>query len=817
MVSRGGAKVSVLPRVNLLINSSRAPRFTAPTLRTSLRGSISLTPSVLPAPSQITVAPEVVAAPQIVAPHGNTLPHAARDGSLPFAAQASPTIATPSENTESGASETSLLGRLTRSIAKKLSFGRLFDAAPENSAPLAAMAGILPSDPLPLPEGVVLDEAPKAPDPRRSGGVRFNSFDVPTPRTSGGVFGDGPVVLQADARDDAAIETALRGLVDADVAKYGVSSSELKTVHVKRALGKSGQADTVFALFKQQKDGVEVHGSQLSFTVKILQDRAIVMGSMAKLYSSIDVETDSRFTDEELKARALERIGMPQEMGIDLEYVERKIIYSGGAWHTSNLYIAEDLPVMVAVDVATGEVFAWDARLGADQTQAAGRVEGRTVKQGVTQPDSEMKQVPLPYLTVTFSDGRTATTDSDGRFTSDSSGGKALDFVATLTGPYVSVNDRAGDPLRVSASLAPGDDRLVVFNPKGMTEEAIAQVNAFLQVNKVREWLKDRGLDDDRLNQLLRTHVNIDSECNAYYTPGRPSLNFFKGSARCANSAFDSVVYHEYGHFVDDMIGGIVNGGLSEGWGDIFSMFITGESRIGVGFIKGQEVSWIRDGNNDYQYKKYDEVHEQGTAWNGFAWDLRAMLINSMGEAAGAAMAEALIIPTMYAKASDIPSAIAQVLLNDLDTEGNLPHEEEIRRAAKNHGITLPENPGGLGGLIRRVAPTSFSRLSLGKASFDAPQRRSKPAVATPNAALTPSSAASRSTAVRAKIPFSAGLLIRGQVRREIKRFLDYHELKYTLKEYKGIFSSDFLLTVEGDRAVIELLMKNLEEWARRS
>jgi hypothetical protein len=49
-----------------------------------------------------------------------------------------------------------------------------------------------------------------------------------------------------------------------------------------------------------------------------------------------------------------------------------------------------------------------------------------------------------------------------------------------------------------------------------------------------------------------------------------------------------------------------------------------------------------------------------------------------------------LIMPTMFAKASTIPNAMAQVLVNATDKDGSILHEAEIRAAAKAHGVSLP-------------------------------------------------------------------------------------------------------------------------------
>ncbi len=597
-------------------------------------------------------------------------------------------------------------------------FSRMVKAVKGWLAPTAGLVpsygggmGILPQRPPVLPNGSPLDEAPVAPDPAAVSGISFNSFDVPGALNTG-PFDNGPVVLQADPASETSVETALRAMVDAKPTQYGIASSGLTTVHVRRVAGVGNQASTIYAYFRQQRNNVPVHGSYLSFTVKEIGGKAVLMASMAKLYPNMDVETQARFPDEELKRRAEERVGIPPNSPNELEFLEQKIIYSQGGWHAANLYTMQGMPFMIAVDVATGEVFVWNARLGVQQDGEAagsvkGRIEGKGVATGPTRDNSTLTQVPMPYLNVSISGGKSATTDVTGKFSATSASGKA-EATAVLSGKFAVVTDSARNPLKVQLVLTPSGETVAVFDPSSVPaeqrEQAIAQVNAYVQVNTVHEWLKNRGVQDSRLDKPIPVNTNIDDECNAYYTPGRPSLNFFKSSANCSNSAYDSVVFHEYGHFVDDMLGGIVHGGLSEGWGDILSMYITGNPIVGEGFLKQGERNYIRDGKNDYQYQANDEVHDQGQAWMGFGWKLRKSLVEALGEA-GAAVAEALVVPTLFAKAADIPAAMAQVLLNAMDKDGVIQHEALIRAAAKAHGIELPKSPSG----IAKLAAEGFS------------------------------------------------------------------------------------------------------------
>ncbi|MBI5240722.1 MAG: hypothetical protein HY926_09635 [Elusimicrobia bacterium] len=595
----------------------------------------------------------------------------------------------------------SLLGRIGDAVRAKLGFGRVFD----NSVPApGAVAGILPhSTPKEL-AGLVLDQPPASPDPRKVSGIVIENFAVPGTRGLGGIFSAGHTVLKADAANEADIERALREMVDNDPARFGVPSSELKTIHVRRVPGVGHQTDTVYAYFRQTKDGIEMHGSALSFTIKVLKGRPVVMAAMARLYPNTPVDTAPRFPDDQLKDKAMARLGpLAQLFGLELQFIERKIIYSQDAWHTANLYKVVGLPAMVAVDVATGEAFAWDPRAGAVAQDTTGRVLGHTTVKGPTKPDSPLADRALPDLRVRLG-GVNVFTDADGRFIAPA-GSEDSTFQAYLSGLWAQVSNSGADDLVLNGTLKPGTDNTLTFNPAGMTEEAIAQVNGYLLTTLVHDWAKTRGLNDARLDKAIAVNVNIDDECNAYYTPYAPSLNFFKSSENCVNSAYDTVVMHEYGHFIDDMLGGIVNGGLSEGWGDIFSMYILNNPIIGEGFLKKPRngVDYIRHGENTYQYSDSDEVHDQGQAWGGFAWKLRKSLMAKFGAAAGAALAESLVVPTILAKAADIPSAMAQVLLNDMDGSGVMPHEAEIRAAAAAHGVALPQKPG-LVSMVRRAA-----------------------------------------------------------------------------------------------------------------
>jgi hypothetical protein len=745
------------------------------------------------------------------------------------ALQAYAESAAPSASQGQGVVRT-IVGRLAAAIANKLPWAGVFDAN-KSGASFAAPAGVAAIRPLPapaLPQGLDLGNAPATPAPKKVGGVELNAFDMPGAKSAGGIFDAGPRVLAADPASEADVERALREMVDADAAKYGVTSAELKTVHVRRIAGKGDQADTIYAYFHQQRkstntDGtvqaVEVHGSQLSFVVKVVKGRPTVMSAMAKLYPSINVKTSATISDAQAKAAAEGKL--PQGAGIELSLVERKIIFHDGAWKTVNLYEIDGLPqavgIMVAVDVATGEVFAWDARMGMSAGPAApandvGAPEATAVVNTHAKAEANdhrpkdgqwtLVEQALPHLNVTIN-GKTMTADADGKVSSTISGNSGS-FTADLSGSWAKINDQNRKPVKISATIKAGDNT-VVANPTAADEGTVNQLNTYIWATRIHDWWSQRLNGDKRIDKQIPINSNIDDECNAYYTPGRPSLNFFKSSRNCSDTGRPGVVAHEYGHFVDDMIGGITNGGMSEGWGDIGSMFLLGTPIIGEGFLLGRNPSWIRHGENTYQYNENDEVHDQGQAWMGFAWKLRKQLVASLGEAAGTAEAEALIIPTLFAKASDIPSQMGQVLLNAMDKNGNIRYEKEIRAAAKAHGIDLPKNPGVVQTLWNGLM-SSFGGVSVEESGF------AKPGIQTLNLVENPGPKTLIVNASRGS---------RDEVLSKIKSAVEYRSgehaaLSVKVSESRGVFGgSKIVVEINGPADSVKYMTEQIKRLAR--
>ena len=717
-----------------------------------------------------------------------------------------------------------LAGRVLDTLLRRSAASISFDGAREKSAPIFGAMSLKEQKPLTLPNGTLADEQPTIPSPDREPTTRVEAYGLPGARDVGGIFETSRKVLSADPANTTAVVDAVKAMIDADTARYGVPSSDLRLIHAQRFEGKGEQADTLFVYFRQTKAGLVVNGSALSFTIKMLDGRPTIVAQTGQIFPQIEANTETVLTDDQIMGKIAERTGMPaSDVSTAFEFFEQKLIYSRGAWRNVKLYVADGLPFMVAVDVVTGLVFAWDNRTGLESFQApvapnggaagvSGTVHGKTVDKGPILPGSVLTEIPLAFLEVKIA-GKSYVTDKDGKFSSEAkieAGPEGLTLDATLSGPYVRVEDASGKTLTIKVTIKPGDNQ-IVFNPaSGVADEnTIAQVNAFKTVNRALNFLRERKLTNAKMDAVqLPVRSNIDDECNAYYTPGRPSENFFRSSKNCVNSAYDSVSQHETGHFWDDFTGGIVNGGLSEGWGDILSMFDLNNPIIGEHFLKVARagVDYIRHGENKYQYNEFDEVHDQGQAWGGFAWKLRKALIEKLGYDDGAAMAESLIMPTMFAKATTIPDAMAQVLVNATKKDGTILHEAEIRAAAQAHGVKLPQ----------AAAPTS-SPASWLKVSVKSSSIESLPGA---NTGLLPESAEAilpehqeGAKGAQGVVTFTAGRLVRADALSYIRGYLDHFGVTYTIRRISGGGNgATYELAMTGNVRAIENITKTLKD-----
>jgi hypothetical protein len=386
--------------------------------------------------------------------------------------------------------------------------------------------------------------------------------------------------------------------------------------------------------------------------------------------------------------------------------------------------------------------------------------------------------IPLAGLVVNVPGIGARTTDGNGQFSIDIAAPVAIG-IGPLDGrhhdPILGGNAPAG-----SWPVTPGVPATIQLLTASATFNAAAHPTTLYWIDRANEWCRGILGNSPELavaDQVVPT-VNIASACNAYYVGN--TINFYQAGGGCNNTAFSTVIAHEWGHGLDDRYGSLSNNeydGLSEGWGDILGCYLVDSPILGSGF-QSPGVG-IRNGNNSTTWPPPREVHAAGTVWLGFAWTLRERLAVTLGNRnAAIAVSEDIVIGSITADAWDQPSAVREAFIAD-DDDGNLlnstPHYAELEFAAQQKHLPYPMRLLGsishlpIGDTTTELTPRQvlaavtpvFGTLQQARLHWDAgsPQVRTMIPTGQPNEwqALLPGLAAGQSLSYHIEATFAEG------------------------------------------------------------
>ena len=265
---------------------------------------------------------------------------------------------------------------------------------------------------------------------------------------------------------------------------------------------------------------------------------------------------------------------------------------------------------------------------------------------------------------------------------------------AQLEGQWSKVVNAAGGSASVTLTLAPGAPQTFTFNT-GVSEQQTAEVNAHTFVETMRDWLRSIDPGEGALDFQVLSYVNEADICNAFYDGF--SLNFFLAGGGCPNTAYRSVVFHEEGHWANDLFGSY-NGsdGFGEGAADCWAMYIGDDPVIGPDF-HGPGAD-LRTGLNtvpfcgDESPACYGEVHDDGQPLMGAIWKVRARLKTALGAGPGGDLADALFVGWFQAfNDMQIKTIIEEHWLILDDNDGNIyngtPHFAQIDGGFQDQGF----------------------------------------------------------------------------------------------------------------------------------
>ena len=302
----------------------------------------------------------------------------------------------------------------------------------------------------------------------------------------------------------------------------------------------------------------------------------------------------------------------------------------------------------------------------------------------------------LPYVNVRI-DNQNYYADKDGNIDLDIS--STTDATVRLRSDFARVYLNSSNGfVDYNVSINPAQTKISL--PDNINNSA---VSAFYHTNLMHDFMRKRLPDNfSSLDFQMPVTVDItDDQCNAYFDGN--SINFFaEGNACYAFAQINDVVYHEYGHAINDYfyehlgLNFMNNGAQHEGYADIWAFLVTENPVIGPGTQKGNLGSFVRRYDKNPKVYPDDiigEVHNDGEIIAGAWWDL--------GQLIGMTKMESLFVESQMAGPNE-PGGYEGLLYGEIlfetvladddnnDPTDGTPHLDQIFESFGNHGILIP-------------------------------------------------------------------------------------------------------------------------------
>lgn len=339
---------------------------------------------------------------------------------------------------------------------------------------------------------------------------------------------------------------------------------------------------------------------------------------------------------------------------------------------------------------------------------------------------SSLTSLPLPYARLLVG-GLPYDADINGNFTIPNAGTTPVTVEASVRGKWFRVFESAGTTETQSVPVTPGSPQNFLFN-SSLSEFTTAEVNAYIAANQARDLVVRYNPSFPTVStaQEFTVNVQVSGTCNAFYSGN--TINFYPAGGGCNNTAFGTVVQHEFGHNIVAKAGS-GQGAYGEGYGDCMGILYTDNPVTGIGFSSC--AGGIRTGNNNVQYPCTGEIHACGTLLSGCVWSLRNQLIVSDPSTYRDILGNLVIDSVLRHTGSSIDPSVTIDFLESDDNDNNInngtPHYNQINAAFSAHNMPAPAliylnftYPGGRPATILPATPTSFN-VSV-SANIDAPQ-----------------------------------------------------------------------------------------------
>lgn len=306
----------------------------------------------------------------------------------------------------------------------------------------------------------------------------------------------------------------------------------------------------------------------------------------------------------------------------------------------------------------------------------------------------------IPGMRIVASNGAETFTAPNGAFSLT-----GLPEGATLTaslsdGLWVTVTDTVTGTAILSSTVDLGTGVIITLNPTP-TQFTTAQVNAFIHQTLTHNFFKDRAPSFTALDFALPARVNFITAgginfCNAFYDG--TATNFFQAGNGCNNTAFSTVVAHEYGHHIVNRLG-LAQGAFGEGFSDCVAILLYDTTIIGQDFTtSGGAIRNPTTANQQYPCSS-SAIHTCGQILGGMIRKVRLNFNQVYTSSLALETARQLFVDWAQITAggqglnSAHPTTAIEMLIADDDDAvlaNGTPHYCQIAAAFASHGISSP-------------------------------------------------------------------------------------------------------------------------------
>jgi hypothetical protein len=496
-------------------------------------------------------------------------------------------------------------------------------------------------------------------------------------------------------------EESAENFIQANARFLGVNAADLKDRSVQPImyLRETGEYKFTSVRYAQYKEDIPVFRSQLILLARNMDNYPLVMASVdLRNLGDFDPRIDLGSSNPNLGTAnaqkywpSLVEFTEPELViwaGIEDMIIDPLLAYS---FVGDNGYVQGDpFPekYLFIADAVTGEIL-YDEDL-IISTDVIGTVEGNAT-QGVGAEHCE-EELPegLPWARVNI--GTTvAYTDENGDFVIPWGGVTPVIVESQIRGQWFRVYNQAGPEAVLLDTIIPPGPANFLHNEANTSEHNRAEVNAYWHANIVRDFTLRYNPDYPGLQETEFTvNVNISSNCNAYYDG---SINFYTSGGGCPNTAYSTIVHHEYGHHLVAMAGS-GQGAYGEGMGDVMGVLIMDNPGLAWGFFNDCSEP-LRNADNTLQYPCSGEIHYCGQLISGCVWDTRNELkITNPNEYIDIISNLAVNAMLLHSGSGIDPSITIDYLTLD-DDNGNIydgtPHYWEIAAGFGAHNMDAPE------------------------------------------------------------------------------------------------------------------------------